>query len=61
MVWSCRGGAWCPVGVVSDGNCYGFPKGVVCSAPVRSEGGEWKVVPDLHLTSTIQVKSQIDF
>lgn len=47
------------MGVVSDGNCYGFPEGVVCSAPVRSEGGEWKVMQDFHLTPTIQVKSHI--
>ena len=46
---------WCPVGVVSDGNCYGFPVGVVCSVPVRSEDGEWKVVQGIELTPEIQV------
>ena len=41
---------------MSDGeNCYGFPVGVVCSVPVRSEGGEWKVVHGLELTPTVQV------
>ena len=43
------------MGVVSDGDCYGFPVGVVCSVPVRSEGGEWKVVQGIELTPAIQV------
>ena len=50
---------WRPVGVVSDGNCYGFPVGVVCSVPVRREAGEWTIVSDLELTPTIQVTLHI--
>ena len=44
--------------MVSDGNCYGFPVGVACSVPVRSEGVEWHVVRDLELTPAIQVRIQ---
>ncbi|CAI8057484.1 Putative malate dehydrogenase 1B, partial [Geodia barretti] len=45
---------WCSVGVVSEGDCYGFPEGVVCSVPARREGGEWKVVQGLEPTPNIQ-------
>ena len=43
------------MGVVSDGDCYGFPVGVACSVPVRRESGEWKIVPGLELSPAIQV------
>ena len=43
------------MGVVSDGDCYGFPVGVVCSVPVRSESGQWEVVKGLTLTPDVQV------
>ena len=45
------------MGVVSDGDCYGFPVGVVCSVPVKSEDGEWKVVRGIELTPAIQVNT----
>ena len=32
-------------GVVTDGNPYGLPDGIVCSMPLRSEGdGSWEFV-----------------
>lgn len=50
---------WQSVGVISDGNCYGFPEGVACSVPAKCEGGEWKVVRDLQLSPTIQVEKTL--
>ena len=46
------------MGVVSDGELYGFPVGVACSVPVRSEGGEWEVVRDVHISPAIQVRNK---
>jgi malate dehydrogenase len=41
---------WHSVAVVSDGNPYGIPAGLMYSFPVRSIDGEkWAIVPDLHL------------
>ena len=42
------GDRWTSAGVVSDGS-YGVPEGLVSSFPVRSEGGEWRVVPGLEI------------
>ncbi len=39
-------GDWTSAGVVSDGS-YGVPEGLVCSFPVVSEDGDWRIVPDL--------------
>ena len=50
---------WQSVGVVSDGNCYGFPEGVACSVPVRCEEGAWRVVRELEITAAIEVSKSL--
>ena len=54
----CSPSPWQPVGVVSDGDCYGFPKGVVCSVPARCVEGEWKVVKGIQLSEEMEVATQ---
>lgn len=39
---------WTSAGVISDGS-YDVPSGLVCSFPVRSVDGQWRIVPDLEL------------
>lgn len=41
-------GDWTSAGIVSDGS-YGVPEGLISSFPVTSEGGEWRIVPDLAI------------
>ncbi|WP_091180274.1 malate dehydrogenase [Paramicrobacterium humi] len=42
------GDAWTSAAVVSDGS-YGVPEGLISSFPVTSNGGDWKIVPDLDI------------
>lgn len=42
------GGDWTSMGVYSDGS-YGISKGLMYSFPVRCQGGEWEIVPDLDI------------
>jgi malate dehydrogenase len=44
-------GKWTSMGVVSDGNTYGVPAGLNFSFPVVCEGGKWKVIPGLNISS----------
>src|SRR3954464_14610878 len=39
---------WHSVAVCSDGS-YGVEEGLICSFPVRSQGGKWKIVKDVPL------------
>ena len=41
-------GDWTSAALPSDGS-YGVPEGLVCSFPVTSEGGAWKIVQGLDL------------
>ena len=41
-------GDWTSAGRVSDGS-YGVPEGLVCSFPVTSTDGIWRIVPDLEV------------
>ena len=41
-------GDWTSAGIVSDGS-YGVPEGLISSFPVTSEGGSWRIVPDLSV------------
>ena len=41
-------GDWASVCVCSDGS-YGIDKGLICSVPIRSQGGKWQVVQGLSL------------
>jgi malate dehydrogenase len=40
-------GDWFSAAVLSDGNPYGLPAGLVCSFPLRSDGGKWEIVTGL--------------
>ena len=42
------GGDWTSMGVCSDGS-YGISKGLMYSFPVRCQGREWEIVPDLDI------------
>jgi malate dehydrogenase len=42
-------GDWTSAGLPSDGS-YGVPEGLVSSFPVTSNGGEWRIVSDLHIS-----------
>ncbi|KFF60896.1 malate dehydrogenase [Cryobacterium sp. MLB-32] len=42
------GSSWTSAGVMSDGS-YGVPDGLVCSFPVRSVEGEWRIVEGLEI------------
>ncbi len=35
------------MGVISDGNKYGAPEGIIYSFPLTVQGGEWKIVDGL--------------
>ena len=41
-------GDWNSVAVCSDGS-YGVEEGLICSFPVRSNGGKWEIVQDVPL------------
>ncbi|MDJ0349461.1 malate dehydrogenase [Cryobacterium sp. PH29-G1] len=43
-----RGVDWTSAGVVSDGS-YDVPPGLVCSFPVRSVDGQWRIVSGLQI------------
>jgi malate dehydrogenase len=51
-------GDWFSAGVASDGNPYGLPGGLVCSFPLRSDGGKWEIVAGL--TNGDFAKQKID-
>jgi malate dehydrogenase len=41
---------WVSMGVISDGNPYGIPEGLIYSFPVRcKKGGEWEIVGGLEI------------
>jgi malate dehydrogenase len=41
---------WVSMGVISDGNPYDVPEGLIYSFPVRCKaGGEWEIVPGLEI------------
>jgi malate dehydrogenase len=50
-------GDWTSAGLPSDGS-YGVPEGLVSSFPVTSNGGEWRIVPDLDISEVS--RSRID-
>jgi malate dehydrogenase len=37
------------MGVISDGNTYGAPEGLIYSFPLQIQGGEWKIVEGLEI------------
>ena len=40
---------WHSAGVISDGNPYGIPPGLIYSFPLRTDGKKWSVVPGLAI------------
>jgi malate dehydrogenase len=48
-------GDWTSAGVVSDGS-YGVPAGLISSFPVTSEGGAWRIVPDLEIDGSSRAR-----
>ncbi|ALX66271.1 malate dehydrogenase [Microbacterium sp. XT11] len=48
---------WTSAGVVSHGE-YGVPEGLVCSFPVESVGGEWRIVEGIDLDD--RARARID-
>ena len=42
-------GTFTSMGVISDGNTYGIPAGIMYSFPVMCADGEWKIVPGLKI------------
>ena len=44
------GDKWCSMGVISDGNSYGIPDGIMYSFPLKiAPGGQWQVVDGLAI------------
>jgi len=46
---------WHSVAVCSDGS-YGIPKGLIASFPIRSDGENWTIVPDLPINDYSRMK-----
>lgn len=50
-------GKWCNMGVISDGNSYGAPAGIMYSFPLRiAPGGQWEIVNGLPINDFSRVK-----
>ena len=47
---------WQSMGVISDGNSYGIPEGLIYSFPVRIENGDWKIVEGLGIDDFSRMK-----
>jgi len=48
---------WVSMGVISDGNPYGVPDGLIYSFPVRCEkGGKWEIVKGLEIDAWSRAK-----
>lgn len=57
--WWCGTADMVSMGVVSDGNKYGVPEGLVYSFPCTVANGQWKIVNDLPLDDTAKSKLEI--
>lgn len=52
-------GEWISMAVISDGNPYGVPDGLIFSFPCTSAGdGNWKILPGLELDEYLLAKRQ---
>lgn len=50
-------GEWVSMGVISDGNTYGIPAGLIYSFPVKTKkGGEWEFVQGLEISDFAREK-----
>lgn len=52
-------GAYSNMGVVSDGNSYGVPAGLIFSFPCVCKNGEWKIVEGLKIDDFAKSKIKI--
>jgi len=51
------GNKCCSMGVISDGNTYGVPEGVMYSFPLKiAPGGDWQVVEGLAINDFSRTK-----
>jgi malate dehydrogenase len=53
------GDNWFSAAILSDGNPYGVPEGLVFSFPVRSDGSNYKIVEGLNLSDYARQKLEI--
>ncbi|KAI8484364.1 Malate dehydrogenase, cytoplasmic [Branchiostoma belcheri] len=49
-------GEWVSMGVISDGNSYGVPEGLIYSFPVKLSGGKWTIVDGLSIDAFAREK-----
>jgi len=42
-------GSWVSMGVYSAGNPYGIDEDIMCSFPITTENGEWKIIEGLEI------------
>jgi len=50
---------WVSMGVISDGNTYGVPEGLIYSFPVKiAAGGEWQIVENLEIDTFSREKME---
>jgi len=49
-----RQGEWVNMGILSDGNKYGVPEGIIYSFPCTCVNGTWTVVDGLKLTDNVK-------
>lgn len=47
------------MGVISDGNFYGVPEGLIFSFPLNTENGEWKVINGID-NSSEEIRARLD-
>lgn len=53
-------GDWFSSGVISDGNPYGIPEGLVFSMPCRSNGdGTWEFVEGIKMNEWLEVGTRV--
>ncbi|XP_066279444.1 malate dehydrogenase, cytoplasmic-like isoform X3 [Branchiostoma lanceolatum] len=52
-------GDWVSMGVISDGNTYGVPEGLIYSFPVTLSGGKWTIVDGLSVDAFAREKMDI--
>ncbi|XP_041351635.1 malate dehydrogenase, cytoplasmic-like [Gigantopelta aegis] len=54
--FSGTGDSWVSMGVISDGNSYGIPEGLMYSFPVKIQNGNWQIVQGLDINDFSRAK-----
>jgi len=57
--WVLGSRSWTSFGVISDGNTYGVPSGLIYSFPVVTKNGQWDIVKDIKISEYYQSKLDI--